>query len=54
MDRVHAELNALRNLPRETTAQTEAKLKNLFSIFSEEEQYDHTAKQAHIAIGMQN
>lgn len=52
LDKVHTEMNALRNLPRTTTAQTEENLKNLFSTFSEEEQYHHTAKQAHIAFGM--
>jgi nitroreductase len=52
LDKVHEEMNALRNLPRETTAQTEENLKNLFSTFSEEEQYHHTAKQAHIALGL--
>lgn len=52
LDKVHEEMNALRNLPRETTAQTEENLKNLFSTFSEEEQYHHSAKQAHIALGL--
>lgn len=52
IDKVHTDMNALRNLPRETTAQTEDNLRNLFSTFSEEEQYHHTAKQAHIAFGM--
>lgn len=50
--KVHTEMNNLRNLPRETTAQTEENLRNLFSTFSEEEQYHHTAKQAHIALGV--
>lgn len=52
IDKVHTDMNRLRNLPRETTAQTEENLRNLFSTFSEEEQYHHTAKQAHIAFGM--
>ena len=52
IDKVHSDMNRLRNLPRETTAQTEENLRNLFSTFSEEEQYHHTAKQAHIAFGM--
>lgn len=52
LDKVHTAMNALRNLPRETTAQTENGLKQLFSTFSEEEQYHHTAKQAHIALGV--
>lgn len=52
LDKVHTDMNALRNLPRETTAQTENGLKQLFSTFSEEEQYHHTAKQAHIALGV--
>lgn len=50
--KVHTDMNNLRNLPRETTAQTEENLRNLFSTFSEEEQYHHTAKQAHIALGV--
>lgn len=52
LDKVHTDMNALRNLPRETTAQTEANLHNLFSTFTEEEQYHHTSKQAHIALGL--
>ena len=52
LDKVHEDMNNLRNLPRDTTAQTENGLKQLFSTFSEEEQYHHTAKQAHIAFGM--
>jgi len=52
IDKVHTDMNRLRNLPRETTAQTEENLRNLFSTFYEEEQYHHTAKQAHIAFGM--
>ena len=45
-------MNNLRNLSRDTTAQTENGLKQLFSTFSEEEQYHHTTKQAYIAFGM--
>lgn len=52
IDKVHTDMNNLRHLPRETTAQTEENLRNLFSTFSEEEQYHHTAKQAHIALGI--
>jgi nitroreductase/dihydropteridine reductase len=52
LDKVHTDMNVLRNLPRATTAQTENNLKQLFSTFSEEEQYHHTAKQAHIALGV--
>ncbi|WP_293914713.1 MULTISPECIES: nitroreductase family protein [unclassified Sphingobacterium] len=52
IERVHIAMNELRNLPIETTSQTELNLKNLFSTFSEEEQYHHTAKQAHIAVGV--
>ena len=52
IDKVHEEMNAFRNLPRETTAQTEENLKNLFHGFTTEEQYHHTAKQAHIALGV--
>lgn len=52
IDKVHTAMNSLRNLPRETTSQTEENLKQLFSTFTEEEQYHHTAKQAHIAFGM--
>ena len=52
IDKVHTAMNSLRNLPREMTSQTEENLKQLFSTFTEEEQYHHTAKQAHIAFGM--
>lgn len=52
IDKVHADMNSIRELPRDTTAETEENLRNLFSTFSEEEQYHHTAKQAHIAFGM--
>lgn len=52
IDRVYAETNAYRNVPNEKTADTVAGLKQLFSTFSEEEQYHHTAKQAHIGLGM--
>ena len=44
--------NAERGVPNEKTAATVSNLKGLFSTFSEEEQYHHTAKQAHIAFGM--
>lgn len=52
IDKVHEDMNNLRNLPMETTAHTVTNLKQLFSTFSEEEQYHHTAKQAHIALGV--
>lgn len=52
IEKVHANMNALRQLPREKTVQTEDNLKQLFRTFSDEEQYHHTAKQAHIAFGM--
>ena len=52
IDRVYEYTNAERGVPNEKTAATVANLKGLFSTFSEEEQYHHTAKQAHIAFGM--
>ena len=44
--------NAQRGISNDKTADTVANLKQLFSTFSEEEQYHHTAKQAHIAFGI--
>jgi len=52
IDAVYAWTNAQRGVLDEATAQTVAGLKDLFSTFSEEEQYHHTAKQAHIAMGI--
>lgn len=52
IDEVYKYTNQLRGLPNDVTAQTVAGLKQLFSTFSEEEQYHHTAKQAHIALGL--
>lgn len=52
IDDVHRDMNALRGLPDEKTADTVAGLKSLFHGFTEEEQYHHTAKQALIALGV--
>ena len=52
IDKVYEETNAQRGVPNEKTADTVAGLKQLFSTFSLEEQYHHSAKQAHIAFGM--
>ncbi len=52
IDAVYAYTNAQRGVPAEKTADTVAGLKQLFSTFTEEEQYHHTAKQAHIGFGM--
>ena len=45
-------MNRERNLPLDTTMDVVQNLKNLFSTFTEEQQYHHTAKQAHIGFGM--
>ena len=42
----------IRKQPPEVTAQTLQGLKDLFGTFTEEQQYHHTAKQAHIGMGM--
>ncbi|KXH83518.1 nitroreductase family protein [Chryseobacterium kwangjuense] len=52
IDKVYETTNAQRGVPNEATADTVAGLKQLFSGFSEEEQYHHTAKQAHIGLGV--
>ena len=52
IEEVYKNMNDFRGLPRDTTSQTEEGLKQLFSNFSLEEQYHHTAKQAHIALGV--
>ena len=52
IDDVYEFTNAQRGVSNDKTADTVAGLKQLFSTFSEEEQYHHTAKQAHIAFGM--
>lgn len=52
IDEVYQKMNAYRNLSDEGTAPTVAGLKQLFSTFTQEEQYHHTAKQAHIAFGL--
>lgn len=52
IDEVYRYTNAQRGVSDEQTASTVAGLKQLFSTFSEEEQYHHTAKQAHIGLGV--
>lgn len=52
IDRVYKETNEQRGISDDKTADTVAGLKQLFSSFSKEEQYHHTAKQAHIAFGI--
>lgn len=52
IDEVYETANAQRGVSNEATAGTVAGLKQLFSTFSEEEQYHHTAKQAHISLGL--
>ncbi|MEG0188237.1 nitroreductase family protein [Algoriella sp.] len=52
IDKVYEYTNAQRGISNDKTADTVANLKQLFSTFSEEEQYHHTAKQAHIAFGI--
>ena len=52
IDRVYKETNEQRGISDDKTADTVAGLKQLFSTFSLEEQYHHTAKQAHIAFGI--
>jgi len=52
IDEVYKLTNEQRGVSDEATAGTIAGLKQLFSTFSEEEQYHHTAKQAHIALGI--
>lgn len=52
IDNVYEITNEQRGVSHEATAGTVAGLKKLFSTFSEEEQYHHTAKQAHIALGL--
>ncbi|WXL25882.1 nitroreductase family protein [Ectopseudomonas mendocina] len=45
-------INAQRSLPSETTAEVVNNLKGLFSTFTPEQQYHHSAKQAHIGVGL--
>lgn len=52
IDEIYDNINAERGVPNEKTAGTVSGLKKLFSTFSEEEQYHHTAKQAYIALGL--
>lgn len=52
VDQRYDAMNALRNLPSEKTAETVAGLKQLFSSMTQEQQYHHAAKQAHIGFGM--
>lgn len=52
IDEVYNYTNAQRGISNDKTAETVVGLKQLFSTFSEEEQYHHTAKQAHIAFAM--
>ena len=52
INKVYEYTNAQRGISNDKTADTVANLKQLFSTFSEEEQYHHTAKQAHIAFGI--
>ena len=52
IDEVYNYTNNLRGVPSEQTAGTVQGLKDLFATFSEEEQYHHTSKQAHIAFAM--
>lgn len=52
IDEVYEYTNAQRGISNELTADTVAGLKQLFSTFSDEEQYHHTAKQAHIGFAM--
>lgn len=52
IDKVYEYTNTQRGISNDKTADTVASLKQLFSTFSEEEQYHHTAKQAHIAFGI--
>lgn len=52
IDQRYDAMNALRHVPSEKTADTVAGLKQLFASMTEEQQYHHTAKQAHIGFGM--
>ena len=52
IDQVYDYTNKERGLSNDVTAQTVAGLKQLFSGFTEEQQYHHTAKQAHIGLGV--
>jgi len=52
IDQRYDAMNALRNLSSEKTAKTVAGLKQLFASMTQEQQYHHAAKQAHIGFGM--
>ncbi|MEN5231835.1 NAD(P)H-dependent oxidoreductase [Sphingobacterium faecium] len=52
IDTVYNYTNNERGVPNSATADTVSGLKQLFSTFSTEEQYHHTAKQAHIGLGV--
>ena len=52
IDERYNSMNRERNLPLDTTMDVVQNLKNLFSTFTQEQQYHHTAKQAHIGFGM--
>ena len=52
IDEVYESANLERGISNDATAATIDGLKNLFSTFTEEQQYHHTAKQAHIGLGV--
>ncbi|RFS30990.1 NAD(P)H-dependent oxidoreductase [Acinetobacter cumulans] len=52
IDERYNSMNTERNLPLDTTMDVVQNLKNLFAGFTEEQQYHHTAKQAHIGFGV--
>ena len=52
IDERYNSMNRERKLPLDTTMDVVQNLKNLFSTFTEEQQYHHTAKQAHFGFGM--
>ena len=52
VDQRYDAMNALRNLSSDKTADTVAGLKQLFGSMTQEQQYHHAAKQAHIGFGM--
>ncbi|STC94317.1 nitroreductase family protein [Chryseobacterium carnipullorum] len=54
IDSVYNYTNNERGVSNTATADTVAGLKQLFLTFTEEEQYHHTAKQAHIGMGGRN
>ena len=52
VDQRYDAMNQLRNIPSEKTVDTVAGLKQLFASMTAEQQYHHTAKQAHIGFAM--